>query len=85
MSEQLLFYPHLWTSWYEVIIISLTFFFPSLQEVVLGLLIESFELTPSEKKVFWQMSNIMSPTVVGEGLNPQLPIKVKLVQPIVKF
>ena len=52
-------------------------------EVVLSLLIESFEFTPSEKEIFWQMSNIVSPIVVGEGTKPQLPMVVKLVQPIV--
>jgi hypothetical protein len=52
-------------------------------EVVLSLLIESFEFTPSEKEMFWQMSNIVSPIVVGEGTKPQLPMVVKLVQPIV--
>ena len=51
--------------------------------MVLSLLIESFEFTPSEKEIFWQMTNIVSPTVVGEGMNPQLPMVVKLVQPIV--
>ena len=64
------------------IIVIIFFFFSSLQEVVLSLLIESFEFTPSEKEIFWQMSNIVSPTVVG-GTKPQLPIMVKLVQPIV--
>ena len=47
--------------------------------MVLSLLIESFEFTPSEKEIFWQMSNIVSPTVVGGGAKPQLPIMVKLV------
>jgi predicted membrane protein len=51
-------------------------------EVVLSLLIESFEFTPSEKEIFWQMSNIVSPVVVGGGMKPQLPMVVKLVQPI---
>ena len=59
------------------------FCFSSLQEVVLSLLIESFEFAPSEKEIFWQMSNIVSPTVVGGESKPQLPIMVKLVQPIV--
>ena len=55
------------------------FCFSPLQEVVLSLLIESFEFAPSEKEIFWQMSNIVSPTVVGGGTKPQLPIMVKLV------
>jgi len=52
-------------------------------KVVLSLLIESFEFTPSKKEIFWQMTNIVSPIVVGRETQPQLPIVVKLVQPIV--
>jgi len=55
-------------------------FFPA--EMVLSLLLESFEFTPSKKDIFWQMTNLASPTVVGEGTQPQLPIVVKLVKPI---
>jgi hypothetical protein len=49
-------------------------------EVVLSLLIESFEFTPSKKEIFWEMAGIVSPIVVGEGTQPQLPVVVKLVQ-----
>ncbi|KAF8809815.1 cytochrome P450 [Phlegmacium glaucopus] len=52
-------------------------------KVVLSLLIESFEFTPSKKEIFWQMTNIVSPAVVGEGTQPQLPLMVKLVSPVV--
>jgi len=51
-------------------------------KVVLSLLIESFEFTPSEKEITWEMSTIVSPTVVGGDTRPQLPVVVKLVQPI---
>ena len=78
MSKQLpLFHFCLVLTHYETI--SLIFCFSPLQEVVLSLLIESFEFAPSEKEIFWQMSNIVSPTVVGGGTKPQLPIMVKLV------
>jgi len=51
-------------------------------KVVLSLLIESFEFAPSNKEIFWQMTNIVTPTVVGGGTKPQLPIVVKLAKPI---
>jgi len=51
-------------------------------KVVLSILIESFEFTPSKKEVFWQMGNLVTPMVVGEGMRPQLPLVVKLVKPI---
>ena len=47
--------------------------------MVLSLLIESFEFTPSKKDIFWQLSKLMTPMVVGEGTRPQLPVMVKLV------
>ena len=51
-------------------------------EVVLSLLIESFEFTPSEKKICWEMATIVSPMVVGGEKRPQLPVVMKLIQPI---
>ncbi|KAF8805218.1 cytochrome P450 [Phlegmacium glaucopus] len=51
-------------------------------KVVLSLLIESFEFTPSKKEIFWQMNGLAAPIVIGEGTRPQLPMIVKLVQPI---
>ena len=77
MSKQLPPFHFCLLTHYETI--SLIFCFSPLQEVVLSLLIESFEFAPSEKEIFWQMSNIVSPTVVGGGTKPQLPIMVKLV------
>ena len=54
--------------------------FPSLlAEVVLSLLIESFEFTPSKKEIFWQLSKLVMPIVVGEGARPQLPVMVESV------
>lgn len=51
-------------------------------EVILSLLIESFDFTPSEKEIYWEMGGIVTPMVVG-GETHQLPVVVKLVQPIV--
>ena len=51
-------------------------------EVVLSLLIESFEFTPSEKEISWEMATIVSPIVVGGEKKPQLPVVVKLIKPI---
>jgi hypothetical protein len=48
-------------------------------KVVLSLLIESFEFTPSKKEIFWQLGKLLSPIVVGEGTRPQLPVVVKSV------
>lgn len=57
--------------------VDLLFFFAA--EVVLSLLIESFEFSPSEKEIFWQLSKLVTPIVVGEGTRPQLPVVVKSV------
>ena len=51
-------------------------------EVVLSLLIESFEFTPSEKEICWEMATIVSPMIVGGEKRPQLPVVMKLIQPI---
>jgi hypothetical protein len=60
-------------------VITLTFF-SFAAEIVLSLLIESFEFTPSEKEIYWEMTSIVTPTVVGGETRPQLPVVVKLVQ-----
>ena len=65
----------------SIMAMTLTFFFFA-AEVVLSLLIESFEFTPSEKEISWEMTAIVSPIVVGGDTRPQLPVVVKLVQPI---
>jgi hypothetical protein len=59
------------------IVALILFFFAA--EVVLSLLIESFEFTPSKKEISWQMSKLVTPIVVGEGTKPQLPVVVKSV------
>ena len=74
MSKQLFS----WSFIDDYILFALTLFFLA-AEVVLSLLIESFEFTPSNKEIFWQMSKLMTPIVVGEGTRPQLPVVVKLV------
>lgn len=65
----------------SVMVVTLTFF-SFIAEVVLSILIESFEFTPSEKEISWEMNGIVSPIVVGEEKRPQLPVVVKLVKPI---
>ena len=65
-----------------IYVITLTFILFT-AEVVLSLLIESFNFTPSKKEIFWQMTNIVSPIVVGGGTKPQLPLVVKWIQPSV--
>ena len=51
-------------------------------EVVLSLLIESFEFLPSKKEIFWNMTGLVIPTVVGDDSGrPKLPMVVKLIQP----
>ena len=66
------------TIYWRSYIVALTLFF-FVAEVVLSLLIESFEFTPSKKEIFWQLSKLVTPIVVGEGTKPQLPMVVKLV------
>ena len=61
-----------------MIILSQIVFF--IAEVVLSVLIQSFEFTPSKKEIFWRMAPVR-PVVVGEGKESQLPLVVKLVQP----
>jgi hypothetical protein len=48
-------------------------------EVVLLMLIESFRFYPSKKEVFWRMTGITSPVVIGDDSGPQLPIIVERV------
>ena len=60
-------------------VVDLTFF----AEVVISLLIELFEFTPSEKEIYWEMANVATPMVVEGQARRQLPVVVKLVQPIV--
>ncbi|RDB26333.1 hypothetical protein Hypma_006808 [Hypsizygus marmoreus] len=48
-------------------------------KVVLSVLVSSFRFLPSDKEIFWEMSNIASPTVKGGGSAPQLPLEVAMV------
>ena len=52
---------------------------PFMTEVVLSLLIESFRFAPSKKEIYWQMTTIATPTVVGEDGEVQLPLLVSKV------
>ena len=65
---------------FSIMVVTLTLFFFA-AEVVLSLLIESFEFTPSKKEIYWEMTGIVSPIVVGEGTRPQFPVVVKSIQP----
>ncbi|KAJ3921771.1 cytochrome P450, partial [Lentinula edodes] len=50
-------------------------------KVVIAMLVENFKFsTPQNKEIFWQMSGIASPVVVGGGNfgHPQLPLIVEL-------
>ncbi|KAJ3889779.1 cytochrome P450 [Lentinula edodes] len=50
-------------------------------KVVIAMLVENFKFsTPQNKEIFWQMSGIASPVVVGGGNSghPQLPLIVEL-------
>ncbi|TFK40021.1 cytochrome P450 [Crucibulum laeve] len=48
-------------------------------KVVLAMLLRSFEFSPSEKEIFWQMSGIAIPVVVGgDPLRASLPMKMTL-------
>ncbi|KAF8807052.1 cytochrome P450 [Phlegmacium glaucopus] len=51
-------------------------------KVVLSVLIESFEFTPSKKEIFWRMNIPAVPVVVGEGARTQLPMVVKSIEGI---
>ncbi|KAJ3996190.1 cytochrome P450 [Lentinula boryana] len=48
-------------------------------KAVIAMLVENFRFSPSlDKEIFWQMSAIASPVVVGGNGHPQLPLKVEL-------
>lgn len=52
----------------------------TIPEVVLSLLIQAFRFSPSKAQIFWQMSGIVVPIVVGGDPNtPQLPLVVERV------
>ncbi|KAF9048760.1 cytochrome P450 [Panaeolus papilionaceus] len=45
-------------------------------KIILSVLLEKFTLSPSIKEIKWQVAGMASPTVVGEGSRPQLPLLV---------
>ncbi|KAF9482522.1 cytochrome P450 [Pholiota conissans] len=48
-------------------------------KVVLSVLVESFRFYPSKKDIFWRMTGITSPVVIGDDTGAQLPIVVERV------
>lgn len=48
-------------------------------KIVISLLIKSFRFAPTEKEIFWRMSSISTPSVLGEGDKSQLPLQVSRV------
>ncbi|EEB97172.1 hypothetical protein MPER_03560 [Moniliophthora perniciosa FA553] len=50
-------------------------------KVVLALLVHTFDFSLTQKKIFWKMTGVASPMVVGEGDElPRLPLVMGLVQ-----
>ncbi|KAI3608726.1 cytochrome p450 [Moniliophthora roreri] len=50
-------------------------------KVVLALLVRIFDFSPTQKKIFWKMTGVASPMVIGEDdERPQLPLVMGLVQ-----
>ncbi|KAF9557445.1 cytochrome P450 [Agrocybe pediades] len=47
-------------------------------KVVLALLLEQFEFSPSGKNIFWQMTGIATPNLDANSTNPTLPMVVSL-------
>ncbi|KIJ98230.1 hypothetical protein K443DRAFT_104277 [Laccaria amethystina LaAM-08-1] len=55
----------------------ITLIFPT--EIVISLLIRSFRFAPTKKEIFWRMSSISTPSVLGGGDKSQLPLQVSRV------
>jgi hypothetical protein len=49
-----------------------------LVEIILSLLIEAFEFKPSDKGIYWRMTNMASPTVKSGDGGTSLPLIVSL-------
>ncbi|KIK58241.1 hypothetical protein GYMLUDRAFT_700611 [Collybiopsis luxurians FD-317 M1] len=50
-------------------------------KVVIAMLVEKFKFSlPQDKEIFWQMSSISTPVIVGGDVHPQLPLVVELVK-----
>ncbi|KAG6835647.1 hypothetical protein H0H93_016143 [Arthromyces matolae] len=48
-------------------------------KVILATLIKHFRFYPSKKEIVWQMTGITTPTVKGSPEQPQLPLRMELV------
>lgn len=49
-------------------------------EVVLALLLESFEFSPSDKHIYWSMTGISTPNTNPDSTTPTLPLLIKKVE-----
>jgi cytochrome P450 len=47
-------------------------------KIILSLLVEAFEFKPSDKEIYWRMTNMASPTVKGGDGKTSLPLIVSL-------
>ena len=54
------------------------FFFRSLEEVVLALLLEKFEFSLSDEPIIWMMTGIETPHTDRKSKVPRMPLMVKL-------
>ncbi|KAJ2919733.1 hypothetical protein MD484_g701, partial [Candolleomyces efflorescens] len=50
-------------------------------KVILSLLLESFQFSPSDKNVYWQLNGVVQPSLDKDGKRLQLPLKVSLAPP----
>ena len=50
-------------------------------EVVLAVLLRSFEFSLSEKEIVWNLGGVNYPTVDASSRNPSLPMVVRVVAP----
>lgn len=48
-------------------------------EVVLSVLLEYLEFSPSGKEIYWNYSGIVFPSVGTTSTDPKLPLKVKMI------
>ncbi|PSR84003.1 hypothetical protein PHLCEN_2v5554 [Hermanssonia centrifuga] len=49
-------------------------------KVVLSVLLEAFEFSPSDKDVKWNMSNVSYPSVAPSDTKPAMPLRVKAIK-----
>ncbi|KAJ2922914.1 hypothetical protein H1R20_g14188, partial [Candolleomyces eurysporus] len=50
-------------------------------KVILSLLLESFQFSPTDQKVYWQLNGVVQPSLDKDGSKLQLPLKVSLAPP----